>query len=84
MVKLTFHRYSAQWYTEVCKSTRLVTALVLTFAGFNRFVDFLPDASLSSYNRSVDFLPDAKRWSGLDESAFADILSTAAWSHIST
>ena len=46
---------------EVCGTSRLVTALALTYRwgsmGFDRF---------------IDFLPDAKHLSAVDKSAFAD------------
>ena len=32
-------------------------------------------------NCSIDFLPDAKHLSGVEKSAFADILGEAVWSH---
>ena len=50
---------------EVCGSSRIVTALVLKFVGCNC---------------SIDFLSDAKQLSVVEKSAFADILSEAAWS----
>ena len=66
VVQLKFHRDSIQ---EVCGTSRLVTALALTYRwgsmGFDRF---------------IDFLPDAKHLSAVDKSAFADILGESAWS----
>ena len=54
---------------EVCGTSRLVTALALTYRwgsmGFDRF---------------IDFLPDAEHLSAVDKSAFADILGESAWS----
>ena len=54
---------------EICGTSRLVTALALTYCwgsmGFDRF---------------IDFLPDAKHLSAVDKSAFADILGESAWS----
>ena len=32
------------------------------------------------FDRFIDFLPDAKRLSAVDKSAFADILGESAWS----
>ena len=56
---------------EVCGTSRLVTALALTYRwgsmGFDRFIDFL-------------HVPDAKHLSAVDKSAFADILGESAWS----
>ena len=53
-------------HNEVCGTSRLVTALALTSLGFDR---------------SIDFFPDAKHLSAVDKSAFADNLSESAWSH---
>ena len=54
---------------EVCGTSRLVTALALTYCwgsmGFDCF---------------IDFLPDAKHLSAVNKSAFADILGESAWS----
>ena len=62
-------RFCTNPIQEVCGTSRLVTALALTYRwgsmGFDRF---------------IDFLPDAKHLSAVDKSAFADILCESAWS----
>ena len=41
---------------EVCGGSRLATALVVTFAGFNHSTDFLPDAKHQCKSAFADIL----------------------------
>ena len=68
MIKLTFKSIVHRDIQEVCGSSRILTALMLKFAG------------ALGRSCSIDFLPDAKHLSGVEKSAFADILGKAAWS----
>jgi len=70
LMKLTFHSIVHRDRQEVCRCSRLLTARVLKFAR----------AHWGSVC-SIDFLPHAKHLSGVEKSAFADILGEAAWSH---
>ena len=69
MIKLTFHSIVHRDIQEVCGSSRLLTTLVVKFAG-----------GALGRSCSIDFLPDAKHLSRVEESAFADILGKAALS----
>ena len=72
VIELTFHSIVHRDIQEVCRSSRILTALVLKFAG----------ARWGALGRScfIHFLPDAKHSSGVEKSTFADIVGKAAWS----
>jgi len=68
VIKLTFHSMVDRDIQQVCRSSRILTALVEVCRG---------ELGRSC---SIDSLPDAKHLSGVEKSAFADILGEAAWS----
>ena len=68
MIKLTFHSIVHRGIQEVCGSSRLLTALSAEVC-----------RGALGRSCSIDFLPDAKHLSGVEKSAFADILGKAAW-----
>jgi len=68
MITSTFHSIVDRDIQEVCGSSRILTALVLKFTG-------------ARWGAVALLTSDAKHFSGVEKSAFADILSKATWSH---
>jgi len=71
-IKLTFHSIVRRDIQEVCGKHKRTSSSRLCSAEVCR--------GALGRGCSIDFLPDAKHLSGVEKSAFADILGKAAWS----
>ena len=68
MTKFTFHGIVHRDIQEVCGSSRIL-------------ISSSAEVCQGALGHSYSFLPDSQHLSGVEKSAFTDILSKAAWSH---